>query len=44
VNNTPLENYWQPDQPLPATGSIELQNHGNNLWFRNLYIREIPRD
>ncbi len=44
VNNTPLENYWQPGQPLPATGSIELQNHGNNLWFRNLYIREITRD
>ncbi len=44
VNNTPLENYWEPGQPLRATGSIELKNHGNNLWFRNIYLREIPRD
>lgn len=42
VDNVPLENYWQPGKPLPATGSIELQNHGNKLWFRNVYIRELP--
>jgi hypothetical protein len=44
VNNTPLENYWQPGEPLPATGSIELQNHGTTLRFRNLYLREISRE
>ncbi len=43
VDNVPLENYWEPGQPLPATGSIELQNHGNNLWFRNIYVRELTR-
>lgn len=42
VDDVPLENYWEPGKPLPATGSIELQNHGNKLWFRDIYIRELP--
>ena len=41
VDNTPLENYWERGQPLPAVGPIELQNHGNYLKFRNIYIREL---
>ena len=41
VRNTVLENYWDRKQPIFRTGSVELQNHGNNLWFRNIYIREI---
>jgi hypothetical protein len=41
VDNVPLENYWEPGKPLPATDTIELQNHGNNLWFRNVYFREL---
>lgn len=24
---------------LPATGPIELQHHGDKLWFKNIYIR-----
>jgi len=43
VNNTTLENYWERDKPIYPTGQIELQNHGNNLWFKNVYIRELPR-
>lgn len=27
---------------LPETGPIELQHHGSPLWFRNIYIRELP--
>jgi hypothetical protein len=42
VDNVPLENYWQPGQPLPARGPIELQHHGNPLWFKNIYIKELP--
>lgn len=42
VNNTPLENYWDRSKPVFASGGIELQNHGNTLWFRNVHIRELP--
>jgi len=41
VDNTTLENYWDRKNPIYPTGQIELQNHGNTLWFRNIYIREI---
>jgi hypothetical protein len=41
VDNTPLENYFEPDKPLPARGPIELQHHGDKLWFKNLYIKEL---
>lgn len=45
VDHTILENYWDKDRKTPCydKGPIELQNHGNTLWFRNIYIREIPR-
>lgn len=43
VDNVTLENYWERDKPIYPTGSIELQNHGNTLYFKNIYIREIPR-
>lgn len=42
VDGAPLENYWAPGKPLPRTEQIELQNHGNNLFFRSLYVRELP--
>ncbi len=42
VDNTPLENYWQRGQPLPARGPIELQHHGDHLWFKNIYVKELP--
>jgi len=44
VDNTVLENYWERDKPIYPTGQIELQAHGGPLWFRNIYIREIPRE
>jgi len=42
VNDTTLENYWERDKPIYPAGQIELQNHGGPLWFKNIYIREIP--
>ena len=44
VDNTVLENYWEREKPIYPTGPIELQAHGNPLFFRNLFIREIPRE
>lgn len=41
VDNTVLENFWNRDKPIYPTGQIELQNHGNTLWFKNVYIREL---
>jgi len=41
VDNTTLENYWERGQPLPSTGPIELQHHGDKLWFKNIYVKEL---
>jgi hypothetical protein len=27
--------------PLLEKGTIELQNHGNTLYYRNIYVREL---
>ena len=43
VDNVVLENYWERDKPIYPTGQIELQNHGSTLWFKNIYLRELPR-
>ena len=43
VDNVVMENYWERNKPIYPTGQIELQNHGSTLWFRNIYIREIPQ-
>ena len=42
VRDTTLENYWERSKPIYPTGQIELQNHTSPLWFKNIYIREIP--
>jgi hypothetical protein len=41
VDNKPLANYFEKGKPLPATGPIELQHHGDKLWFKNVYIKEL---
>ena len=44
ARDTTLENYWEPDKPIYPAGQIELQSHDGPLWFKNIYIREIPGD
>jgi hypothetical protein len=42
VDKVTLENYWNRSKPVPVKGPIELQHHGDRLWFKNIYIRELP--
>lgn len=41
VDDTVLENYWDRSKPICPRGKIELQNHGNTLYFKNIYVREL---
>ena len=41
VDNVTLENYWDRNIPIFPKGAIELQAHGTDLAFRDIYIREI---
>lgn len=41
VDDVIMENYWDRSIPIFPKGAIELQAHGNELAFRDIYIREI---
>ena len=41
TNNVTLENYWDKKLPIFTKEAIELQAHGEDLGFRNVYVREI---
>jgi hypothetical protein len=42
VEKAPLVNLWQKGKPLPVREQIELQCHGDPIWFKNIYIKELP--
>ena len=44
VDNEIMENYWDRKRPIPPTGPIELQTHGSEMRFRNIFVREISAD
>ncbi|MBX3413872.1 MAG: DUF1080 domain-containing protein [Pirellulales bacterium] len=44
VDEVPMENYWERDKPIYPTGQIELQSHGSTLYFKNVYLKELPRE
>jgi hypothetical protein len=44
VDKQVLENYWERERPIYRRGPIELQAHGTPLYFRNLFLRPLPRD
>lgn len=41
VDHAIMENYWDRSQPLARRGVIRLQTHGNEIRWRNIFIREI---
>jgi len=42
VDNAVMENYWDRKNPLWKKGPIQLQTHGGEIRWRNIYLREIP--
>ena len=44
VDNVVMENYWNRNKPINPSGQIELQNHGNTLYFRNIYLKDLTAE
>jgi hypothetical protein len=43
VDQVTLENYWDRNQAIFPTEQIELQAHGSKVWYRDIYVKELPR-
>ncbi|MFH0989995.1 MAG: family 16 glycoside hydrolase [bacterium] len=43
VDSVIMENYWDRKIPIFATGQLELQSHSSPLFFRNVFVRELPQ-
>jgi len=41
VDHANLENFYDGKTPVPAKGPIELQTHGGEIRWRNIFIHEI---
>jgi hypothetical protein len=46
VDHARLENFWKkkPQQPLLRKAPIQLQTHGGEIRWRNIFVREIPSE
>ena len=44
VDNVTLENYWDRSLPIFTKEGIELQAHGTDLAFRDIYVQELNND
>jgi hypothetical protein len=41
VNHATMENFWDRSSPLFSRGVIQLQTHGHETRWRNVFLREI---
>jgi len=41
VDHALMDNYFNRELPIPRSGPIQLQTHGREISWRNIYIREI---
>jgi hypothetical protein len=41
VDQAVMENYYDRTQPIPPRGPIQLQTHGGEIRWRNIFLREI---
>ncbi len=44
VDHTTMENFWDRSKPLMKHGPIQLQTHGGEIRFRNLFIKSLNAD
>jgi hypothetical protein len=44
VDGAVMENYFDRNLPVPPRGPIQLQTHGGEISWRNVFIREIGSD
>jgi hypothetical protein len=44
VDNAIMENYFDRKQPIPPAGPIQLQTHGGEIRWRDIFLRETPGD
>jgi hypothetical protein len=44
VKHAVMENYYDRNLPVPPKGPVQLQTHGGEIRWRNLFIREIPSE
>ncbi len=44
VDGAVMENYYNRKLPVPPRGPIQLQTHGGEIRWRNIFIREIGSD
>ncbi len=42
VDHAIMHNFWDRSRPMFARGPIQLQTHGGEIRWRNLFVREIP--
>ncbi|TDB67314.1 DUF1080 domain-containing protein [Arundinibacter roseus] len=43
VENVILENYWDKNLPIFPTEQLELQAHGTQVYYRDIYVKELAR-
>lgn len=44
VDGAVLKNHFDPAQPVPPKGPVQLQTHGGEIRWRNVFLREIGSD
>lgn len=44
VDNARMENFWKRDQPMLRSGPIQLQTHGGEIRWKNIYVRELSSE
>jgi len=42
VDNVVMDNYWDRSLPIFPKEQIELQAHGTHVYYRDVYLKELP--